>query len=128
MERDTSETAFIFRYHLELSMVKVLNASRIKEKFLLSQTVSEITLLHACVFADARVSLKLIYFQTEFGMLFSPHQRGRSVIGHAKGAQTCTCRVFAGSSFSVGEGVPPSSDAGVTGEVAMSPPPPSVTH
>eukprot|EP00064_Thunnus_orientalis_P005403 superscaffoldBa00000527_g5417 len=59
-------------------------------------------------------------------MLFSPHRRGRRVIGHAKGAQTCTCRGLVGSSLSVGEGVPPSSDAGVTGEVAMFPR--SVSH
>lgn len=39
-------------------------------------------------------------------------------MGHGKRVQTCTCRV-AGSSFPVGEGVPPSSDAGVTGEEAM---------
>lgn len=33
-----------------------------------------------------------------------------------------TCRVVWSSSFPVGEGVPPSSDAGVTGEEAMFPP------
>lgn len=40
------------------------------------------------------------------------------LMGRGKRAQTCTCRV-ACSSFPVGEGVPSSSDAGVTGEEAM---------
>lgn len=82
--------------------------------------------MHGLVFADAVVSLKVMFFYKEFGMLISPHQRGRSVTGHAKGGQALTCRVFGDCSFSVGEGVPPSSDAGVTGEVAMFPR--SVTH
>lgn len=42
--------------------------------------------------------------------------------GAQRVSEACrTCRVVAGSSFPVGEGVSPSSDAGVTGEEAMSP-------
>lgn len=74
--------------------------------FLLSQTP-----VLPC--ADSRVHLKLVCLRMNFG---------KTLPGAQRVSEACrTCRVVAGSSFPVGEGVSPSSDAGVTGEEAMSP-------
>lgn len=73
-------------------------------------------LLNACALADSRVHLKRV-FSNELGYDVC------ILMGRAEGLRGVqpTCRVVAGSSFPMGEGVSPSNDAGVTGEEAMSP-------
>lgn len=61
-------------------------------------------------------AIKLPDIYVIFGVQLTPGQGERKASGLARRR---TCRVGAGSSFPVGEGVPPSNDAGVTGEEAM---------
>lgn len=76
-----------------------------------------IAFLHTFTFEDVRRKVKLIYFQIKFGMSPFTHLFEWITLWHAWGAQTCP--VVAGSSFPLSKGVPPSSDAGLTGEEAM---------